>query len=480
LSAADLHLVPLDPRVTGCLVPSKLYGILAAGVPALVIADERSEASRVVRESDAGRVIAPGSPVQLAETIRWCADHEDERKAMGRRARRLAEREYDRRRTTGRFATLLENVLAGSPATVESRGDAWMSVRNEPDVELHHADSTAAVSWKAGKSRAGRNRFLRGKRIVVTGGAGFLGRFVCRALERFGPAEIVVPRSAQYDLRNRDAVRDLVRDTNPGVIIHLATTAGGIDVNPGRYFYENAIMGLQLMEEARLAGVAKFVSVGTFRSDPKTTDRPFCDDHLDDCLAESNAPSGLARKMLLVQAQAYRQQYGLNAITLLPANLYGPRDNYGPESGQFIPNLIRKVVEARDAGQGHIDVWGTGDFSHEFLFVRDAARGIALAAEHYNKPEPLNLGSGREIASRDLAEMICELGAFSGEIRWDHSPSQGPPRRCLDTDLAERECGFRASTSLRDGLIATLAWYERHRSQFEARTRSSSASTQLI
>jgi nucleoside-diphosphate-sugar epimerase/glycosyltransferase involved in cell wall biosynthesis len=483
LSAADLHLVPLDPRVTGCLVPSKLYGILAAGVPALVIADERSEASRVVRESDTGRVIPPGSPRQLAETILWCADHESERKEMGRRARRLAEREYDRRRTTGRFGTLLKNVVAGDSAPIETRADAWISVRNEPDVELHHADSTAAASWKVARRMGSRDRFLKGKRIVVTGGAGFLGRFVCRGLERFDPSEIIVPRIADYDLRDRDAVRDMVRDTNPGVIIHLAAVAdalGAERVNAGRHFYENVLMGLQLMEEARLAGVAKFVSVGNFRSCPQPTDVPLSEDPRgDDSLDETFAPSGLAKKMLLVQAQAYRQQYGLNAITLLPVNVYGPRDNFDCESSDIIPRLIRKVVEARDAGQTHIDVENAGDVSREFMFVRDAARGIALAAERYNKPEPVRLGSGREIPTRDLAEMICELGAFSGEIRWDQLPSDGTPQRRTDTSLAEREFGFRASTSLRDGLITTLAWYERHQDEIVARTRSTAAVTQL-
>jgi GDP-L-fucose synthase len=263
----------------------------------------------------------------------------------------------------------------------------------------------------------------------------------------------------------------------------LAAVVGGIGanrVNPGRHFYENAIMGLQLMEEARIAGVAKFVSVGTICSYPKLTDVPFREDQLwDGYPEETNAPYGLAKKMLLVQAQAYRQQYGLNAITLLPVNLYGPRDNFDPESSHVIPALIRKVVEAADCGQRHIDVWGTGTVSREFLYVRDAARGIALAAEHYNKPEPVNLGSGHEITIRDLAEMVCELGGFSGEIRWDKAKPDGQPRRCLDTSRAEREFGFRASTSLRDGLIATLAWYERNRGTLEARERSVSAATQL-
>jgi GDP-L-fucose synthase len=286
-------------------------------------------------------------------------------------------------------------------------------------------------------------------------------------LQRFEPAEIVVPRSSKYDLRDRDAARALVFDANPQVIVHLAAVVGGIGancVNPGRYFYENAIMGLQLMEEARLNCVEKFVCVGTICSYPKFADVPFREERLwDGYPEETNAPYGLAKKMLLVQAQAYRQQYGLNAITLLPVNLYGPRDNFDAESSHVIPALIRKVVDARDAGQDHINAWGTGTVSREFLFVRDAARAIALATEHYNKPEPVNIGSGQEITISKLAEMICELSGFAGEIRWDTSKPDGQPRRCLDTARAERDFGFKASTTLHDGLIETLAWYERNR-----------------
>jgi GDP-L-fucose synthase len=310
--------------------------------------------------------------------------------------------------------------------------------------------------------------YLAGKRIVVTGGAGFLGRPVCRALERFGPAEIVVPRSAQYDLRERDAIRSLFFDAHPHVVVHLAAVVGGIGanrLNPGRYFYENAIMGLLLMEEARLNGVDKMVSVGTICSYPKFTQVPFREESLwDGYPEETNAPYGLAKKMLLVQAQAYRQQYGFNAVTLLPVNLYGPRDNFAPETSHVIPALIRKVVEARDAGLGHVDAWGTGGASREFLFVRDAAEAVALAAERYDKPEPVNVGSGREISIRALAELICDLAGFSGELRWDATKPDGQPRRCLDTSRAEREFGFNASTPFRDGLIETLAWFERNRS----------------
>jgi GDP-L-fucose synthase len=260
--------------------------------------------------------------------------------------------------------------------------------------------------------------------------------------------------------------------------VHLAAVVGGIGanrLNPGKYFYDNAIMGLQLMEESRVNQIEKFVAVGTICSYPKFTEVPFREERIwDGYPEETNAPYGLAKKMLLVQAQAYRQQYGLNAVTLLPVNLYGPRDNFDPKSSHVIPALIRKAVEARDAGCDHIDVWGTGTASREFLFVRDAAEAIALAAESYNKPEPVNIGSGQEITIGELARTICELSGYSGAIHWDASQPDGQPRRCLDTTRAATEFGFRASTTFREGLIETLAWFERHRDSVE-RVHSSAA-----
>ena len=262
-------------------------------------------------------------------------------------------------------------------------------------------------------------------------------------------------------------MRRLLETVQPQVVIHLAAVVGGIGANrenPGRYFYENAIMGIQLMEEARLAGVEKFVALGSICSYPKHTPVPFREADLwNGYPEETNAPYGLAKKMLLVQAQAYRQQYGFNAITLLPVNLYGPGDNFDLQSGHVIPALIRKAIDARETGRDQIDVWGTGSASREFLFVRDAARGIALAADQYESPEPVNLGSGQEITIRELATLICELCAFRGEIRWDASRPDGQPRRCLDTSRAAETFGFRAATSLRDGLAETIAWYEKHR-----------------
>jgi GDP-L-fucose synthase len=305
---------------------------------------------------------------------------------------------------------------------------------------------------------------IAGKRVVVTGGAGFLGREVCRALEAYRPAAVLVPRSFEYDLRDAIAVRRLLRDTRPNVVVHLAAVVGGIGANranPGRYFYENAIMGIQLMEAARLAEVDKFVVLGTICAYPKFTPVPFREQDLwNGYPEETNAPYGLAKKMLVVQAQAYRQQYGMNAISLLPVNLYGPGDNFDPQSSHVIPALIRKAVEAREAGRPFLEVWGTGSASREFLFVHDAARAVAAATDLYNKPDPVNIGSGQEITIRELVELICGICRFEGKIRWDSSKPDGQPRRCLDTTRAAAEFGFRASTSLADGLRETAAWYE--------------------
>jgi GDP-L-fucose synthase len=308
---------------------------------------------------------------------------------------------------------------------------------------------------------------IRGRRVIITGGAGFLGRAVCERVKREGPADVFVPRRATCDLCDRSAIRELMRDKRPEVIIHLAAVVGGIGANrlhPGLFFYENTIMGVQLMEEARLAGVSKFVALGTICSYPKFTPVPFKEEDIwNGYPEETNAPYGLAKKAMMVQAQAYRQEYGFNAITLLPVNLYGPYDNFDPESSHVIPALIRKALEARDAKRDHIEAWGTGSASREFLYVDDAADGIVRATLSYDKPEPVNLGSGKEITIKELTELVCDLAGFKGVIRWDHTKPDGQPRRCLDTQRARAEFGFVATTPFREGLQKTIAWYEANR-----------------
>ena len=302
---------------------------------------------------------------------------------------------------------------------------------------------------------------------MVTGGAGFLGRAVVRRLEAAGATDIFVPRSADFDLRSRDGVEAALAEGRPEIVIHLAAVVGGIGANrenPGRFFYENAIMGIELMEQARRAGVAKFVQVGTVCSYPKFTPVPFREDDLwNGYPEETNAPYGLAKKMLLVQGQAYRAQYGFDVIHLIPVNLYGPGDNFDPASSHVIPALIKKCVDAREAGDDHIEVWGTGSASREFLYVDDAAEGIVLAAERYDGADPVNLGVGHEITIRDLVETIVRLTRFEGEVRWDASKPDGQPRRALDTSRARERFGFVASTSFEEGLRATIEWYQGER-----------------
>lgn len=304
---------------------------------------------------------------------------------------------------------------------------------------------------------------LRTKKILVTGGAGFLGSFVVEKLIARGVPKknISIPRSKDLDLRKWENCVKAVRGQD--VIIHLAAIVGGIGYNqkiPGRMFYDNLMMGTQLMEAARLANVEKFVAIGTICAYPKFTPVPFAESALwHGYPEETNAPYGLAKKMLLVQSQAYRQQYDFNAIYLLPVNLYGPRDNFDPNTSHVIPALIKKVADAKKTGQKYIDVWGTGSASREFLYVEDCAEGIVLATEKYNKPEPINIGANREIKITDLVKTTCKVMNFKGEIRWDSTKPDGQPRRMVDATLARKEFGFKAKTDFEKGLKKTIDWY---------------------
>ncbi|HLF70729.1 MAG TPA: GDP-L-fucose synthase [Dehalococcoidia bacterium] len=308
---------------------------------------------------------------------------------------------------------------------------------------------------------------LSRKRVLVTGGNGFLGRRVVAGLEARGAKEIMAPRSSEYDLRDRNAVRACIQDLKPEVLIHLAAVVGGIGANrehPGRFFYENAIMGIELMEQARLANVEKFVQAGTVCSYPKFAAVPFREDDIwFGYPEETNAPYGLAKKMLLVQAQAYRQEYGFSTAYLIPVNLYGPGDNFDPESSHVIPALIRKFVEAKASGADHVVAWGTGRASREFLYVDDAAVGIVLATERYDGAAPVNLGSGREITIRELTRLIARLCGFDGDILWDSGQPDGQPRRRLDTSRAREQFGFEAKVPFEDGLRKTIEWYIKER-----------------
>lgn len=311
----------------------------------------------------------------------------------------------------------------------------------------------------------------KNSRVIVTGGSGFLGSVVCRKLRERGAREIFVPRSAQHDLREQAGVRRMFDDFGtPEVLIHLAARVGGIGANrknPGAFFHDNMAMGLHLMEESRIRGVAKVVNIGTVCAYPKYTPVPFHENDLwNGYPEETNAPYGIAKKALLVMGQGYRAQYGMDVIYLLPVNLYGPGDNFDPESSHVIPALIRKFLEARDTNEPEVVCWGTGSPSREFLYVDDAAEGIVLAAERYDGAEPVNLGTHREISIKDLSETIARLVGYNGRIVWDHTKPDGQPRRCLDTSRAMMLFGFRAQMGFEEGLRRTIAWWESHRPEY--------------
>jgi len=309
--------------------------------------------------------------------------------------------------------------------------------------------------------------FFGERRVVVTGGAGFLGGYVLEGLRKRDCKNILVPKIEDYDLVNRDDIVRMYNEMRPDIVIHLAAVVGGIGANrehPGEFFYKNLMMGVQLIEQGRLRNIEKFVAIGTVCAYPKFTPVPFKEDDLwSGYPEETNAPYGLAKKMLLVQSQSYRAEYGFNSIFLLPVNLYGPGDNFDPASSHVIPALIKKCVDAVEEGADHIDCWGTGKVSREFIYAADAAEGILLATEHYNGAEPVNIGAGFEITIKDLAEKIAKLTGFKGRIRWDSSNPDGQPRRCLDTSRAKEYFGFEARTDFDEGLKATIEWYKANR-----------------
>jgi GDP-L-fucose synthase len=307
--------------------------------------------------------------------------------------------------------------------------------------------------------------FWADKTVLVTGGGGFLGQHVVAKLNAAGCKKVVASSKSEYDLREREQIVRLLKNAKPDLVIHLAASVGGIGANqshPAEFFYDNAIMGIELIEQARRLNVRKFVCLGTICAYPKFAPLPFREEDLwNGYPEETNAPYGLAKKMLLVQSQAYRQEYGFNCIYLLPVNLYGPKDNFDPQTSHVIPALIRKMLEAKTRGERTVACWGTGTASREFLYVDDAAEAILLAAERYDKPEPVNVGSGHEISIRELAALVCKLTGFDGELVWDRTQPDGQPRRRLDVARAEREFGFLAKTSLADGLRQTIEWYEK-------------------
>ncbi|NIM96086.1 MAG: NAD-dependent epimerase/dehydratase family protein [Anaerolineales bacterium] len=317
-----------------------------------------------------------------------------------------------------------------------------------------------------------REEFWRTRRICVTGGAGFLGSFVVEKLNERGAKEVFVPTIEEYDLVQKEFILKMLNEANPDIVIHLAANVGGIGANrkrPAEFFYDNLMMGTQLIHESWKAGVEKVVAIGTVCAYPKYTSVPFLEEEFwNGYPEETNAPYGLAKKMMLVQSQSYRQQYGFNSVFLIPVNLYGPRDNFNLETSHVIPALIRKCIEAQERGEETIEVWGDGSPTREFLYVEDAAEGILLATENYDLSEPVNLGSGQEISIKDLAECIADLTGFQGTLSWDTTKPNGQPRRALDTQKAYEYFGFQAQMPFKEGLKRTVDWYREHEAEIIA------------
>lgn len=345
-------------------------------------------------------------------------------------------------------------------ASLSRRGPFERSVLGQRTI------SKSAPAYMSGGANGHSGAFWPGRRVLVTGGAGFLGRHVVARLRSAGVEDIIIRRQGDYDLTEQSEVRRLFKETRPDVVLHLAAEVGGIGANrenPGRFFYANAVMGIHLIEEARCHGVDKFVQVGTICAYPKFTPVPFKEEDLwIGYPEETNAPYGIAKKALLVQLQAYREQYGFPGIYLLPVNLYGPWDNFDPSSSHVIPALIRKMVEAKESGAPTVEIWGTGQASREFLYVDDCARGLLLAAERYDEGEPVNLGTGMEIRIGELAQLIADLVGYEGRLEFDPTKPDGQPRRCLDTTRAKEKFGFEAQVGFREGLQGTVRWYREH------------------
>ena len=470
LAAADLLLINQRAGVTDMSLPSKLTSYFAVGRPVVAAVEADSETAREVQASGGGVVVAADEPEALLGALQQLADGALLAERLARSGRAWAAETLAPEPALQDYERFLDAVVGNQQSTPDDGTDVEAS-----------AARTAGGEIEIGASPMDSGNYWQGKSVMVTGGAGFLGRNVVAKLRERGATRIFVPRSADFDLREKEAIVRALDAGKPDVIIHLAAVVGGIGANrarPGTFFYDNAMMGIQLIEQARLAGVEKFVTVGTVCAYPKHTPMPFREDDLwNGYPEETNAPYGLAKKMLLVQGQAYRQQFGFNAIYLLPVNLYGPEDNANPANSHVIPALIRKFVEAKERGADKVVAWGTGSASREFLHVEDAAEGIILASERYDGADPVNLGAGREITIRELAKTIGRLCKFDGEIVWDSTQPDGQPRRAMDTSRAKELFGFEAKIGFEEGLLRTIELFTaaRKRARTELASRDAIA-----